>query len=226
MGKTVIILFDPLEFFGFFLIMRKCNIILQYILIRRLIMSYESSYSSARNRYYNACSEINRCENRISELKTQRQQKINQINQLKTDIKNHQEALESVTQIIRNEESLNAGFLGITNKTSDATDNFCGMVISSDVTNKNLTEVYNCETTRTKSTLTNIFDNLRAKKNELTNKITDLQNQLRTAESELQDIESAIRTTELSLQEWKRVKSNASLDMAYYRRKMNEESAS
>lgn len=185
-------------------------------------MSYDDCYDSARNRYYNACSEISSCQNRISDLKIQRQQKINLINRLKTDIKNHQEALEGVSQIIKNDEKMNTKILDVTNKTGQASVNYIGMVTSSDVTSKDLNEVYNDEMTGTKSTLNSIFENLKSKKSNLEAKIIDLQNQLRQAEAELQDINDRIAATESSLQDWKRAKTNASYDMEYYRRKMNE----
>ena len=53
-------------------------------------------------------------------------------------------------------------------------------------------------------------------------KIIDLKKQLKQAETELDDIKNRITATEASLQEWKRIKTNASYDMEYYRRKMNE----
>jgi len=53
-------------------------------------------------------------------------------------------------------------------------------------------------------------------------KIIDLKKQLQQAEAELDDINNRITATEASLQEWKRIKTNASYDMEYYRRKMNE----
>ncbi len=184
-------------------------------------MDYEYYYNNAKNRYYNACSEINSCENRINELKNQKQQKINQINQLKTDIKNNQEALEGVNKIIKSDESLKSKLTGITNKTGLASTNFSKMVSSSNVTNKIITDVFQNESTKTKSTLTNIMQTLTTKKNALTSKITQLQSQLRSAETQLQDIGTAINSTESSLQSWRGTKSSASIDMEYYRRKMN-----
>jgi len=185
-------------------------------------MDYYRCYNNARNRYYNACSEINRCENRINELRNQRTQKINQINQLKTDIRNHEQALDGVTQIIRREESVNAKILDVNNKTSQAATNYIGMVTSSDAPSKNLSDVYNNETTTTRRTVNSIFENLKSRKSNLETKIADLKSRLRAAESDLQDIENRIRSTESDLQSWRRNKTNASIDMEYYRRRMNE----
>lgn len=186
-------------------------------------MGYAYYYNRARNKYYDACSKINSCENKINQLKIQRQQKINQINQLKTDIKNHENAFDEVSELIKGEENLNEKVLGISNKTNQSAVNFSGMVHSSNITNKNLDDVYGVETTNTKQTLNNILQALKAKKNELSIKIANLKKELHRAESELQDIENSIRTTQSDLQSWKRAKKNASIDMAYYRRKMDEE---
>ncbi|WP_245532840.1 hypothetical protein [Acetivibrio clariflavus] len=127
-------------------------------------MDYSYYYNNARRRYYEACSEISNCQNRINELKKQRQQKINLINQLKIDIKNHEEALDGVTQIIKSEGDLNKKIADISNKTNQASINYCSMVSSSNVINKNLNEVYNNEMTNTKRILNNIFSNLKTKK--------------------------------------------------------------
>ena len=188
-------------------------------------VDYEYYYNNAKRRYSDACSQINACENKLNDLRSQRQQKINQINQLKTDIKNHQQALEGMTQIIKSDESLNKKIVDINNKTSQAAENFTGMISASNVSNKNLSDVYNDEATKTKQTLSNILQTLKTKKTNLDTKIADFSNQLRRAESELQDIENRIKNTESELSSWKTQKTNASLDMEYYKKKMNEAAA-
>ena len=185
-------------------------------------MDYEYYYNNARTRYYNACTEITNCENRLGGLNTQRQQKINQINQLNTEIKNGQDALEGVGQTIQSEEGLHDKILGVTNKTSEAAANYCGMIEASDVTSKNLDEVYGDETTNTKRTLDSILESLKTKKGTLETEIEELQSQLRTAEADLLDIDNKISSTQTSIQDWIRARSSASIDMEYYYRKMNE----
>ena len=60
------------------------------------------------------------------------------------------------------------------------------------------------------------------RKNTLNAKISDLNSQLRAAENQLQNIKSQISSTQADLAEWRRIKTNASYDMEYYRRKMQE----
>lgn len=63
---------------------------------------------------------------------------------------------------------------------------------------------------------------MKTKKTALNTKITELENEKKIAESDLKDIEDETRRKKTSLEDWKRSKSNASLDMEYYRQKMNE----
>ncbi len=184
-------------------------------------MNYEYYYNNARNRYYDASAEITSCENRINDLRHQRQQKVNQINQLRTDIKNHQDALANITQISQSSQILHRKLLYINNKTSEASMNFSGMLSSSSEPSKNLDDVYGEEMSNTRHALNGILDSLNAKKNTLNSQIADLQSQLRQAEWDLQDIDNDARATQTRLQESKSRRSNASYDMEYYRRKMN-----
>jgi len=185
-------------------------------------MDYDYYYSNAQSRYYNACSEISSCQNRINDLKNQKQKKITQINELVYEIKNHEAAYDQMSLIVECDDSINAKILDISNKTSFAADNYISMVNSSTVTSKNLTDVYSDEMAQTKQTQENIFTSLNTKKTALSVEITDLKSQLRTAESDLEDIKNCIRSTESSLSDWQRNKSNAACDMEYYRSKMQE----
>lgn len=186
-------------------------------------MSYESEYSSSCSRYYNACSEINSCENRIRELETQKQQKIKLINKLDTEIKNHQEALSDVEGMLQSDSNLNQDISNINNKTDLAADNFIGMIKASDIKSKDLRDVYSNEMEKTKSTLSSIIEGLKTKKTTLINKIQELKEKLRVAKEELEDIKASIRSTESSLRDWQSTRTSASMDMEYYSRKMSEE---
>ncbi|MDR2157029.1 MAG: She9 / Mdm33 family protein [Clostridiales Family XIII bacterium] len=183
---------------------------------------YEYYYNHAKSKYYNACQEINSCQNRINSLRSQRQKTIKRINQLGTDIKNNENALAQMERIVKKEESLKGKVLAISGKTGAAAVNFSGMVKSANVTGKNLSDVYGDETAKTKSTLNNVLSTLKTKKAALVAKLAELRSQKKSAEHELQHTESRIRSAESDLAEWKRVKTGASYDMEYYRRKMQE----
>ena len=185
-------------------------------------MDYEYYYDNARSRYYNACSEINACENRISELNRQKWYKMMEINQLNSEIRNTQEALNGIEQMIRKDTGLNQSFLKITNTTNDAANNYMKMIHSDNVSNKNLNEVYRNETNNTKRILNGIFDILRTKKNGLNSKISELKSQLKRANDEYQSFDRGIKSTEVDRQEWTVVKRSAAYDMEYYKRKMRD----
>jgi len=74
--------------------------------------------------------EITSCQNKIDDLKKQQQQKINLINQLKTDIKNHEEALDKVKEIIKSEGNFENKISDISNKTNEAAINYSSMECS------------------------------------------------------------------------------------------------
>lgn len=69
-------------------------------------MDYEYYYYESRNRYYDACSEIANCENRANELRSERQRKISYINQLKADLRKHQNLQNMTTYCSIAERSL------------------------------------------------------------------------------------------------------------------------
>ena len=182
---------------------------------------YEYYYNCAKNKYYDACSEINSCENRKRELNNQRQERIRQLNELKTELKNNKKAFEKLSKIANSGGNLNERLSQVKTKTSDAAANYSSMVSSTAVTNKDLNDVYSQETVATKNAICNLFDVLKARRDKLNAKIEELQQKLSQAETDLRNIESSIRSNEDSLWDWKRVKSNASFNMEYYRRKMN-----
>ncbi|MDR2492219.1 MAG: hypothetical protein LBD25_01980 [Coriobacteriales bacterium] len=185
-------------------------------------MDHEYYYNAAKSRYYNACSEISSCENRISTLQDQRQKKVNQINRLETEVKDNQEALDDIVLMLKSEEALNNKVTDISGKTSQASTAFVGMVHSSDVASKSLSDAYGDELTGTKRALSNALTNMRTKKNNLSAKVSGSQSDLRQAKSDLHDIDNSIKSTKSSLGDWRTTKKNASYDMEYHRRKMNE----
>lgn len=190
----------------------------------KIVLDYEYYYNNAKSKYYNACSEINSCENRISELNSQKWQKVLEINQINTEIRNTQEALSNVEQMVRKDTVLTQSFTKITNATNEAANNYMRMISSGNVSNKNLNDVYRDETDTTKRILNSIFDTFRNKKNNLSNRIVELQNLLQRANNEYQSFDSAIRTTEANKQDWISSKRSAAYDMEYYKRKMRETS--
>lgn len=186
-------------------------------------MGYEDQYNEARSRYYNACSQVNECENRATALRSQRQQKLSYMNQLKAELKRHRDASLGLVAAMEREAGLRGGLSRVAGDVDLASENLGSMASSSTVRNKSLNEVYGEEASRTRSTLDGIFSTLRSKKAAIDGKVLELQENVARAESELQDVESGIRSADSSASDWKRERWNASMDMEYYRRKTYEE---
>ena len=185
-------------------------------------MDYEYYYDNAKSRYYNACSEINSCDNRISELNRQKWYRAVQINQLNKEIRNIQEAINGTAKMIRKEAVLNQSFLKITRKTDQAANNYMRMVSSGNVSNKNLNDVFSNETNNTKRILNGIFETLKRKRSTLDHRVTELENERRRVNNEYQSFCSEIKSTQANRQEWVSVKRSAAYDMEYYKKKMEE----
>lgn len=180
-------------------------------------------YKYYLQKYNDSCYEIYDCDYRIYNLKNQRQQKVNLINKLKTEMQNTQTAFDGVGSILKSEEKLNNCLVDVANKTSQASVNFTNMVNSSDVKSKSLTDVYSDETTKTKNVLNNVLSKLKLRKNNLRAKLSNLQTELNHANGDLQSIDSDIRRISSDMSYWKQQKTNNYYNMEYYRRKMMQE---
>ncbi len=183
----------------------------------------EYRYKQYRQKYYDSCNEISNCDYHIYNLKNERRQMVNRINQLNTDIRNTQDALEGLDAVIRREGSLNDKLRDVADKTNQAAANFSGMVHASDVKSKNIIDVYGDETAKTQTTLNNVWDTLKSRKNNLNTRLAGLQAELNRTRSELQDADNRIRGLNSDMSYWKRQKSSNYYNMEYYRRKMLQE---
>ena len=175
------------------------------------------SYASARNRYNNAVSEISSHEYRLNDLRTQKQQTITLINELKVDIENHATAYISMNKIINESPNIHSRLNSSDNKIIDAATNYTDMANSYGVATKDLTTVFSGDSTGTRLALINIFDILRERNAIIKERGMELQAQLRQAETNLENIESAIGTNETNLQSWVSARRSASISMAHYR---------
>lgn len=184
---------------------------------------YESSYYSARNSYYNACSQINSCQNRISELKAKKQRLINRINELKADIKKHEAAQKKLDKAIKEESTLTDSAANVSRKIAPVATGYSGMVDSSQTTAKDLSQIYGDEMTQVNQKITSAMQTLHSKSTALTQKIADLKQQLSTAESDLEEIKRQIRNAESELADWKCAKRNSSLNMEVNRKLMMQD---
>lgn len=186
-------------------------------------MGYKECYESARNRYNNAIYEQNVCYYKGLGLNQVKQLKIAEINSLNTQLNEHRNALTQVITILGKEWSVDQDVATIKTNTNTASENYTQMINHTDITNKDFTDVFEGEMTLTMNAVDSIFLSLGVAKSSLTSEVEDYELRLLNAQNELADIEADIRANNDLYNYYGGVKSSASYDMEYYRRKMQEE---
>ena len=185
--------------------------------------SNEELYWNAKRRYNNACYEITNCNNRISALENNKQHLTNQINQLEADLKKANKAFDQIRKILDREETLNEKIQSVETKTQEASVNFTAMVDASDITSKNLSELYGEESRQTRLKVDAIMATVREKSSMLSTEVEKLERSLNTANQDYDATKQQLRSTKSEVSDWERIKQNASYDMTYYRRKLEQE---
>lgn len=183
---------------------------------------YEELYNLYRSKYYNACNEVNACERAIATMQEQRRSTVNRINEINARVKKTNGAISNMQSVLNREDEVTEKLTEVSNKLDLASVNYSGMVSSSDVSNKNLTDMFSGETTATGTAINSVFDTVRSRKASLETTVFDMQTELNNANYELSGIDSRIRSEKSSLSEWKREKNNSYYYMEYYKRKMQE----
>lgn len=186
----------------------------------------EYYYNYFRQKYYDSCNQINNCQHQIYNLRNQRPQVVNRINQLNADIRNVQFAINGLHNAILREGSINNKLTAVVNKTEQAAANFREMVRASSINSKNLTDVFSSETAKTKNEINRVWNTLKSKKKSLDTRLSYLQAELRQKINKLQDIDRSIRQWNSNLSYWSGQKSSNYYNMEYYRGKMMQEAYS
>lgn len=181
---------------------------------------YEYYYKHYRSKYYNACSEIQYCEQEIYALTQQKRPVTNRINALNAKIKSIESTLEALDKILGHEETIATKITKVNTNMEAAAINYSGMVNSEDVTNKNLTSTYQEEDSATSSAISSAFATVRSKKSTLATNLADFKKDLQSAQQELESLNSRIGTQQYNLSYWKGQKTNSFYNMEYYRLKM------
>ena len=183
-------------------------------------MDFEYYYNNARNRYYDACSEINSKENRIGELRNEKNRLINDINGYRAEITKYTEALDALEKAIKTRDDVVSSCDKSQSSIEEANVNFSGMIASSSITAKNLSDVYK---TDTRNKIDGVYEQLNLKKSSLNTKIAELKRQKSDSETALSLRDSEIRNANSDICYWESVKRNSSIDMEYYKKKMEED---
>ena len=184
---------------------------------------YAQLYYTYRSKYYNACSRVNDCEAAIYDLKQSRKAVVNAINSLEKQIKKYNVNVTQLNAVLAYEEHINTKLTAVQTKTTEAAVNYTSMVNTSDVTVKDLNDVYSEETTRTKAAISSVFEGVRSKQSAAQQMISQLQTQLNQKNADLEDIDRQISTQKNNLSSWKNSKKNYYYNMEYYKKKAKEQ---
>lgn len=184
---------------------------------------YEDLYNEYRSKYYNACDQINACERQIAYLEETQKAQINRINELNTSIRGIDDAIDDMDAVLRREESITSKLENVTTKMDEASENFSRMVESSNVSNKNLNDVFGTETSNTKTAVTNVFETVRNRRQTLQTRLEEQKNELKQVKSDLSDTKTWLRQEKNDLGDWRAEKRRCYYNMEYYKRKMDEE---
>ena len=180
----------------------------------------EYYYNYYREKYYNACAEINSCDQRIYSLQQQRKTISQSIISLNAKIRKLENTVEDLEDVLGCESKISSQMTTVNTKIQEAAVNYSGMVSSSDVANKDLTSVYSDDNATTKTTISNVFATVRTKKTNLSSDLSDLQAELQHKRNEQQSADKEIGIQQSNRSYWQQQKTNAYYNMEYYRRKM------
>lgn len=183
---------------------------------------YAEQYNRYRLRYNDECYAVNACERAIATMQEQRRGTVNRINELNTSIRKTRSAISDLQAVLNREDEVTGKMTEVADKVDDASVNYSGMVDYSEVTNKNLNDVFSAEASATRIQVNNIFGTVRSRKMNLEVGVSDMQAQLNSANGELSDLDARIRNERANLGEHQRARSNNFYNMEYYKRKMEE----
>lgn len=182
-------------------------------------MDNEYCYSNAKNRYSDACSEINAKENRINELKNEKCRLLNELNFINSEITKYRNALADLEEAIKMQGDIEQSCDRSQVAVSEADTNFVSMAESSDAPAKSLNEAYK---TDTRSKLGGVFESFASRRSALNAKIAELEKKKKDTETAISMKESEMKTAYSDIEDLKTIKKNSSIDMAYYKNKMEE----
>jgi len=179
-------------------------------------MSYYGLYCSARSNYQNACGQVWSCQRNLESLAIQKQATIDEINQLKIDIQNHEEALSQIKGLLGREPELASNVAKCEEKIEDCGTNYTAMAECDTIATKNVHTVYHTELNKNSSSKKQIVGHTEEKKQTVNNKLSTLRNQLVVAQNRYNEICSAITSTQRSLENWEYSRDRYEDRMWYY----------
>jgi DNA repair exonuclease SbcCD ATPase subunit len=158
----------------------------------------------------------------IETLKLRKQQKINDINQLKTELQKEEVALQKLEQAINNTDgNLTNTNNNISNETGSISSAFTNMVICSSVTSANINNIFGTPFSDEEKKQKQVLANLDTKRNTVKNVIDSKKDEIKANEQELANIEEDIVKYTNQMNDAIRLKNQYSRNADDYRRRRN-----
>lgn len=160
--------------------------------------NYEELYNDARNKYYQAIENKNNMQRASSELTSQRNSLINEINQKQSQLR----SVKYKVLLLQNAENYCASILGNEVKTMkasiQATSDEYKKIITSDKGIADIQAVYSGDIRSTENDLNSVHGQLKSKRKNMENEAERLQKSINQCSSELNSVSSRLNNTTMN----------------------------
>ena len=190
---------------------------------RRNLMSHEEEYQIAKRKYEDAFAEKRSAENEISGIINRRRQILDTVNELVAERKLNDASLTELNSSSAKNSDFDDCVKDTETKLEAASAGFCAIGESSLGVPQKLTEVFDEKNRRSKSSITGAFEQIKNIGKAVQQKIDDLNSRISALEREQEDGQNRERYLNGVISEQDHRMSNATIEMAYHKRHMDED---
>ena len=183
---------------------------------------HQEEYLIAKRKYENAFEEKRCAENEVNNILNRRQQIISTINELVSERNRNSDSLSEIQRSSAQNSDFDSSVKDTESKLEIASIGFSAIGESSVGTPQNLIEVFDERSRRSKSSITSAFEQMKNIGDSIQRKIDDLNRQIAQLEREMEDGQNRERYLNNVIAEQDRIMNNASIEMAYHKKHMND----
>lgn len=183
---------------------------------------HQEDYLLAKKRYENAFAKKRSSENETSRILNRRQQIVNTINELVAERNRNNDTLSEIQRSSAQNSDFDLCVKDTESKLETASIGFSAIGESSVATLQNLTEVFEERNHRSKTSIVNAFEQMKNIGNSVQQKIDDINRQIAQYEQEMEDGQNRERYLNNVIAEQDRIMNDASIEMAYHKKHMND----
>lgn len=177
-------------------------------------------YNMEQRKCQEYCEYILSYQNKISELRSERQNKCVQVENKQTELQQNKELLEAISGTTGVHDDLFSHLTKINSKVEDAASNFKTMVSSSTVNAFDLSSAFGEKATNANSKLTEVFDAISKGTSTVSGFIESVNQELQALNACIQELDSEIRRAQAMIDQYEESKHSALTNMAYYKKFM------